>query len=127
MDETNQTEISKKELLENAIKIRERGDSFRSVLAYLNRHCKDEEMVGQIIKTINKLEKEQFIKPDIHKPKPSFGISQIMGVACIIGGVYLVFVLWGTGLLAILPFFLIIFGIYGIAGGIDNWFDGGDE
>jgi len=98
---------SKEELLNYAIEMRKRGDTYRAMIAYLENNCDDEETVKEIVRTVDKMEKENQIKVQVEKKnKPSF-MNITLGVLFLLLGIILMFFLWGKGWVSTVPFILI--------------------
>ncbi len=107
-------EKTKEELLNYALKMYLRGETFRSIMGYLERNTSDQETVKQIIASLDKFEKENKIERHKEKDRPST-INLIMGIIFIAGGAWLTYYLWGRGFVAILPLLLIITGLFAIS------------
>jgi len=63
---------------------------------YLDRNCDDENLRQKIIETIDKLHSSGVIGLKV-KSGPEIGISQIMGLLFLIGGVAMTIFLWDSG------------------------------
>lgn len=106
---------TKEELLEYAIKMRSRDDSYRSMINYLNNNCDDEEVVREIVRTVDQMEKEKKIKTEAIKLKEPLNLNLIMGGLLIVIGIGLIRILWDKGYISTLPFILIGIGLVSIA------------
>jgi hypothetical protein len=111
MEKTNQ------ELVDYVIKMRMRGDNYRSIMAYLQRHCENEETVNDIIQLVDQLEKTKKIKPGrADGSKPSF-YNMIFGILFIVSGVLLTLFLWQIGFIWGISLLMIGIGIWALMGG----------
>jgi len=108
-------EKSKEELLKYSIEMRLRGDTYRDMLAYLQRWTNDDKIIKEIIATVDKLEKEQKISTPKYENSASI-VSIVLGLTFIIGGIALIFVLWNKGFVASLPIILIVIGFGALSG-----------
>ncbi len=107
-------EKSKEELLAYALKMRERGDRYRSILAYLERECNDQQTIDHVISIVDNMESKKTLKVDKSMGvKPDY-TSLIFGSLFIGSGLFLVVFLWEKGWISIIPFILISMGIYGL-------------
>ncbi|MDR3226843.1 MAG: hypothetical protein LBT56_04135 [Prevotellaceae bacterium] len=106
-------EKTKEELLEYAIKMFQRGETYRAILSYIKSNTSDEEVIKQIITNIDSLEKENKIKRTTVKESNSF-FNIFMGFFLIVLGITLIYFLWGEGFIAVFPFLLIIAGLFAI-------------
>ncbi|MDR3287699.1 MAG: hypothetical protein LBT27_09700 [Prevotellaceae bacterium] len=106
-------EKTKEELFEYAIKMFQRGETYRSILGYIKSNTSDEDVIKQIITSLDSLEKENKIKRTNVKESNSF-INIFMGIFLIISGIALTYLLWGEGFIAVFPFLLIIAGLFAV-------------
>ncbi len=108
---------TKEELLQYALKMRERGDTYRSVINYLNRNTDDEGLKKEIIQEVDRLEKENpgknQLKPGSDSPSK---FSIIMGVLFLGFGAILIPFLWNKGFISTIPFILIGIGVTALVG-----------
>mgnify|MGYP000459948934 CR=1 FL=1 len=102
---------TKEELYAYAIKMFERGDTYRSIFNYLHNNCEDEKTIEEIVAEIRGLEKEQKISKE-KESKGWFDINVIGSVLVICFGAILIHFLWGKGYVSTLPFFVIGLGAY---------------
>ena len=115
--------MSKEELLKYALQMRIQGDRYRSILDFLNRNCEDEETVKEVIRTIDKLEKEK--KITIQPPQKEK--TRISPINLLFGGLFLTFgliltiSLWNQGFISNVPFILIAIGIMALTGSFDRF------
>lgn len=108
---------TKEEMMEYAIQMRLRGDTYREMLAYLNRYTKDEAIIKEIISKVDNLEKTKRIKaPERGGSISSFSV--ILGILFIVAGIALIIFLWDRGFIAGLPVLLIIIGFGALSGKI---------
>jgi len=110
---------SKEEILEYVFKMRQRGDTYRSILAYINRSTEDQLVRDAIIDTLNAWEKEGKIKisSDDSKNKPYF-LSKVLGAIFLFGGIVLLIFTWGSGFVFVLNLSIIGIGIAALTGSI---------
>ncbi len=96
--------------------MRSRGDTYRSMLGYLQSQTNDKEMISRIISEVDKLEKQKTINPE--KPDLSkFSTTNVMmGLILLCGGIILLFFLWGKGWVSTVPFILIGIGLAALTG-----------
>ena len=99
---------TKEELLQYAAKMRQRGDTYVEIIRYLERNTSDEQTIKDVINVISELEK--LVKP-VEKKKNRPILNIILGFGFLIFGFFLIFVLWGRGFVATLPFVMIIIGV----------------
>jgi len=109
---------TKKELLEYAIKMRQRGDTYRTIMQYLERNCDEKDVIKEIISSLDLLEKQQHIKVNQSTTQNNLFISKFIGALFIILGIFLIIFLWKQGFIAWLPLGLVIIGLFGITGKI---------
>jgi hypothetical protein len=109
---------TKEELLAYAIKMKKRGDTFVDIRNYLNRNCDKEDLINGIIKTVDKLENENQIKIADDRKSDKSVLNLIIGGILILGGIVMVFFLWGQGFVSTIPFILIGIGILALTGAI---------
>lgn len=115
MDEQHSENLkSKEELIAYAVKMRQRGDRYRSILAYLENNCNDTELVKEIIGIVDELETKKAIEVDHTQGVREKNSYNLFGYAFIAGGILLMVFLWNKGWIASLPFVMIGMGIYGI-------------
>lgn len=107
-------EKTKEELVAYAIKMRQRGDRYRSILFYLESNCQDPVLVQEIIGIVDELETKKKIDVDHTQGiKPSN--YKLMGYIFIGAGIFLFVFLWNRGWISTLPVLLIGMGIYGMS------------
>jgi hypothetical protein len=99
---------SEKELLIYAVKMHQRGDSWRDIVGYLERNTDDKDAIARIVKSMDVLDDKD--KSKKHRKKYSL-INILAGVALIAIGVFLIWHLWERGFVALLPCILVISGI----------------
>ncbi len=109
-------EKTKEEMLNYAVNMRLRGDNYRAILNYLERHTSDQNLINEIINSVDLLEKNNEIKPLIEKKNKLSFINVVLSSVLILLGLYLVFSLWGEGYIATLPFLIIGLGIWTLSG-----------
>ena len=99
---------TKEELLQYAAKMRQRGDTYFEIKKYLERNASDEQTINDVIAIINELEK---VAKPVQKKKNVPILNIVLGSCFLISGFILLFVLWGQGFVATLPFIMIIIGV----------------
>lgn len=104
-------EKSKEEMLNYAVNMRLRGDDYRAILNYLERHTSDQHLINEIIDSVDLLEKNNEIKPIVETNNKLSILNVVLSSVLILLGVFLVFILWGKGIIAVLPFLIIAVGI----------------
>jgi len=109
---------SKKDLLEYVIKMRQRGDSWSAVLGYLKRNCDNEELVKEVFREVDKLDRENNWSSRKNEKNKIPLRSVIFGLFFLLTGFALFGFLWGKGWISIVPIFMIGIGILGITGAI---------
>lgn len=98
----------RKNLLDKAIEMRERGERYPSIVAHLRHNCKDEEEVRSIITEMAELEKSGEVK---HKKASQFSsINLIGGIGIIAIGCVLMYYSWGKGFIFSLPLVVVALG-----------------
>lgn len=102
---------TKEELLAYAIKMFERGDTYRTIFNYLHNNCEDEKTIEEIVAEIQKLEKEQKIVQE-KESKGWIDVNVIGSVLVIFFGAILIHFLWGKGYVSTLPFAVIGLGSF---------------
>lgn len=112
-EEKTQVPIDKEALIRYAIKMRERGDRYRSILTYLENNCSDKEMIHEIIGIVDELETKKSITVD-HSQGVKDNWYFLLGYVFIAAGVILFILLWNTGWLSTLPIIMVAMGFYGI-------------
>lgn len=112
---------SPEDLLKYTIQMRQRGDSYRAILSYLNRHCDDKEIREKVLEGLDKLEDQGHIKPEDPKPKSSKLFYTILGYVLIAAGGAFAVLLWNQGWVSTLPFLIIIAGFLALSGKVDHW------
>ena len=122
MSET--TKEKKKEVLDYAIEMRERGDRFLTIRNYVDSKIEDKEVVKQIMEVLNRMDMEWKIKtPEQVKLKSGPSTANIVaGAIMIIVGVVLTFILWEAGFVAGLSLIMIVGGIFTMSGARHNFF-----
>ena len=103
-------------MLEYAIQMRLRGDTYRDMLNYLNRHTNDDTIIKDIISKVDNLEKGKRIKAPERGRSSISSLSAVLGVIFIVAGIALIFFLWDKGFIASLPIILIIIGFTALSG-----------
>ena len=111
-------EKTKEELLDYAIKMRVRGDTYRSLLNYLQTNYSDKSIVSEIIAHVDQLEKAKSILPDSQNKTNISGMNIFLGCLCLFSGIVLIFFLWEKGWISTIPFFLMGIGVYALSGGM---------
>lgn len=109
---------SKEDLLKYAIEMRMRGDTFRSMLGYLEGNCDDRDVINEIITTVDELEKQGKFVPEESKKEGLPKRNLILGSLFVGGGTVLLVFLWGEGRVSFIPFFIIGVGFLGLTGAI---------
>ena len=104
-------EKTKEEMLNYAVNMRLRGDNYVAILNYLERHTTDKKLINDIINSVDLLEKNNEIKPLVENKNKLSIINVVLSSVLILFGVSLIFVLWGKGVIAVLPFLIIAVGI----------------
>ncbi|MCD4791644.1 MAG: hypothetical protein K8R54_00295 [Bacteroidales bacterium] len=107
---------SKDEMLKYAVQMRERGDTYRDMLAYIKRYTNDEAIIKEIISEVDSLEKRKRINTPERGSNSGSMISIIFGSIFLVSGVILIFFLWGKGFVSTIPFILIAIGIAAFSG-----------
>ena len=108
---------SKEQLLEYAIKMRERGDRYTSIINYLNRSTDDEALKTSIIKELDELERSQNLNLPAEPKLTYFTINRIVGLIIMIAGGILMSYLWDLGFISTIPFIIIGVGFLVFTGG----------
>lgn len=113
-------EKTKEELMEYAVKMRVRGDTYRSILNYLQMNSSDENLINEIISRIDQLEKKKIISitPENTTEQPTLNL--FIGSFLSFLGIGLIFFLWGKGYLSTVPFLIIGLGAWVLTGGSKN-------
>ena len=96
------------ELLQYAAKMRQRGDTYFEIKRYLERNASDEQTINDVVAIISELEK---VAKPVQKKKNIPILNIVLGSCFLISGFILLFVLWGQGFVATLPFIMIIIGV----------------
>jgi uncharacterized membrane protein len=105
---------SKQELLQYAIKMRQRGDTYYYIKQYLERNASDPQTVNDVIALLSELEKvAKPLQKKTSRRVPTLNI--VLGIGFVVGGIVLFFMLWEKGFVAVLPFLLVIIGITALA------------
>ncbi len=107
---------TKEENLAYAIKMVQRGDTYVSIHNYLKNNCESKEEISTIVKIIDKLEKEEKIKPAVEKVSSGPNYNIIMGGVFLTCGIFSFFFLWNKGWISTVPFILCGIGIAGLRG-----------
>ncbi|MCB0477427.1 MAG: hypothetical protein KDC84_04655 [Crocinitomicaceae bacterium] len=110
---------SKKELKEYAIRMFDRGDSYRTIFTYLHNNCESEEEVQSIISSVREHEKKQKTKKENLSEK-WFNLNIIIPILLIVFGGIMVNMLWGKGFVSTLPFVVILIGIFTLDKGLKS-------
>lgn len=108
---------TKDELILYAVKMRQRGDRYRSILSYLEKNCENPEQVQEIIAIVDQMETKKILEVDHTQGVKENNTYNIFGYAFIAGGILLMIFLWNKGWVASVPFVMIGMGIYGIKEG----------
>ena len=105
---------SKKELLEESLKIYQRGDGFRSIRNYLERNTTDENLIKEIIQIVsNNKDKIEVSEGRANKVPVR---NYIFGSLFLLFGLILLTFLWEKGFIATLPIILMGIGILALTG-----------
>ncbi len=111
---------SKEELLAQAIRQRQSGDSYMSIGRYLQSTGADETTVSAIVSHVDLLEKNKELQPTNQSSgKVSFR-SGVMGSLFIFLGMVLLWSLWGNGWFSTISLVFIVAGLSAFGGTFDR-------
>lgn len=113
-------EKTKEELMEYAVKMRVRGDTYRSILNYLQMNSSDENLINEIISRIDQLEKKKIISTTPENTTEQPTLNLFIGSFLSFLGIGLIFFLWGKGYLSTVPFLIIGLGVWVLTTGNKN-------
>lgn len=101
-------------MLEYAVKMRKRGDTYYAIRSFLDHNSDEEAFKNAVINAVNKLEKEQKIQVEQPIKRKKFPLNLIFGTVFLAGGAVLAVFLWNKGFISTIPFIVMGFGAYGI-------------
>lgn len=107
---------SKEELLIHAVKMRERGETYRAVSIFLKNNTDDENDIGDIVRGISELEKNKKIEIPPKDVNESYALGSILGILFLLSGLVLLVLLWGKGVISTIPFILLGIGAWALTG-----------
>jgi len=110
--------LTEQELTEQACRMREQGESYRSIGQYLESTGAEAETVAAVIKNLDKVEKENLVKPPTKKRVSN--TSLVLGSIFMAGGAYLTYRLWGMGWVSTVSILMIGVGFMAFGGFFDR-------
>ena len=113
-------EKTKEEMMEYAIKMRVRGDDYRSILNYLQLYSSDKNLIDEIISEIDQLEKNKIITSTLENTTEPQTVNLLLGSLFSLSGIVLIFFLWGKGFISTIPFLIIGMGVWVLTSGSNN-------
>lgn len=104
-----------------AIEQRIYGDTYRHIGTYLDNSGLSPEQRGEIISEIKDLENSKMLKKQLPKGAKTAALTDgVMGALVVCLGLFLMRILWGKGFVALLPFFIIGYGVYNLGKSLMN-------